>query len=232
MYISTAFSNCQHGSPEQVLNNRLEEKLYENVDDWKQIIKIAENLDISLLDALTKHIINFRPNTYLYTKALAENVCKSYENKLPLVIYRPSIVSGTVAEPFRGWITNLNGPVGIMTGITTGAIRCLYADRNISLDIIPVDLSVNGAIVSAWKRHTIDFNTSVYNSTVIKAPISDLYTIGKRTYLKLPMCNSIWYMSTTSTLCSYNFAIHSILTHFLPAVFIDGLLKIMGKPTM
>lgn len=232
VYISTAFSNCQNGTPQEVLQNQITERLYEDIDDYNTVIKIAETFDDTLLNTLSKVFMNFQPNTYLYSKALAENVCKSYENQLPLVVYRPAIVTGITGEPLRGWIPNLNGPTGIMIGITTGAIRCLLADSDISLDIVPVDLSVNGAIVAAWKRHTIDFSSAVYNSTVLKAPIHDLYYIGEKVYKDLHMNNSFWYMSKSNTTCRYNFIIQSFLFHLLPAIAVDFLLTLFNKPKM
>lgn len=54
MYISTAYSNCQNGTPEEVLENRIEERLYEDIDDWKLAIKIAESFDVQLLNTLSK----------------------------------------------------------------------------------------------------------------------------------------------------------------------------------
>lgn len=132
-----------------------------------------------------------------------------------MVIYRPAIISGVCGDPLPGWIPNLNGPTGIMIGISTGVLRCLLADSSVSLDIVPVDLSVNGAIVSAWKRHNIDFNSSVYNSTLIKAPMDELYHIGKYIYHETAMCGTIWYMSSSKTTCRYNFLLQVIVSNVL-----------------
>lgn len=54
---------------------------------------------------------SFAPNTYTFTKHLAEHVCNDYrkEFNLPVVIYRPSIVSLSEVEPMAGWCDNLNG---------------------------------------------------------------------------------------------------------------------------
>lgn len=54
MYVSTAYSNCQDGTPEEVLDHRIEERLYEDIDDWQTIIKLAENYDDDVLNPFSK----------------------------------------------------------------------------------------------------------------------------------------------------------------------------------
>ena len=53
------------------------------------------------------------PNTYTYTKALAEQILEIERGDIPLAIVRPSIVTAAEKEPQPGWIDNLNGPTGI-----------------------------------------------------------------------------------------------------------------------
>lgn len=54
---------------------------------------------------------DYAPNTYTFTKHLAEHVCNDFmkEFNLPITVFRPSIVSASEAEPFGGWCDNLNG---------------------------------------------------------------------------------------------------------------------------
>ena len=52
------------------------------------------------------------PNTYTYTKALAEQVLEIECGKVPLTIVRPSIVAASANEPYPGWIDHINGPTG------------------------------------------------------------------------------------------------------------------------
>ena len=52
------------------------------------------------------------PNTYTYTKALAERMLLKECGDLPLAIVRPSIVTAAKQEPIPGWVDNLNGPTG------------------------------------------------------------------------------------------------------------------------
>lgn len=57
-------------------------------------------MDPALLDSITPKLIGDRPNTYTFTKALAENLLVEECGSLPVAIVRPSIVSAAWKEPF------------------------------------------------------------------------------------------------------------------------------------
>ena len=53
------------------------------------------------------------PNTYAYTKAIAEQLLREEHGDIPLAIVRPSTVTAAFKEPMPGWIDNINGPTGL-----------------------------------------------------------------------------------------------------------------------
>jgi fatty acyl-CoA reductase len=88
----------------------IDEKMYPAHGDWRRVIEMAENLDTEVLECFMPHFTNFAHNSYVFTKAMAEQICESYKDQLPITIIRPSIVVGTEYEPFGGWNCNFNGP--------------------------------------------------------------------------------------------------------------------------
>ena len=60
----------------------------------------------------TKLVIGKHPNTYTFTKAIAEQLLMETASDLPLAIVRPSIVVAAWKDPLPGWVDNLNGPTG------------------------------------------------------------------------------------------------------------------------
>lgn len=54
------------------------------------------------LEALTPHLLKThnRPNTYTLTKAIAEKLVEQEHEHVPVCIVRPSIITGSQAEPF------------------------------------------------------------------------------------------------------------------------------------
>nr|GEZ63596.1 gland-specific fatty acyl-CoA reductase 1 [Tanacetum cinerariifolium] len=47
------------------------------------------------------------PNTYVFTKALGEMILGHSRGDMPLVIFRPTIITSTYKEPFPGWIEGI-----------------------------------------------------------------------------------------------------------------------------
>jgi fatty acyl-CoA reductase len=144
VHVSTAYANCdrQHIS-EQVYNPPVKpEKIIEAVD-W---------IEEDLVKLLTPKVIQLRPNTYTYTKAIAESLIVQECKDLPCTIVRPSIVGASWQEPFPGWIDNFNGPTALFAAIGKGILRTMIGNFNSTADIIPVDFPVNMMIVAAWYR--------------------------------------------------------------------------------
>lgn len=57
-------------------------------------------MDEGIVRDITPRLIGDRPNTYTYTKALAEFVVQQEQDKLNIAIIRPSIVGASWQEPF------------------------------------------------------------------------------------------------------------------------------------
>lgn len=59
-------------------------------------------------------------------------------------------VIATASEPLPGWIDNLYGPTGIVTGVMTGIIKTLPCEMDVRTDLVPADLTVNALIAAAY----------------------------------------------------------------------------------
>nr|CAD7203742.1 unnamed protein product [Timema douglasi] len=105
-----------------------------------------------------KLIIGEWPNTYTFTKALAEHVIDRNSHELPVAIFRPSmdphvlVVSVVISvwrEPLPGWIDIFNGPTLPVLGGILGKMRCAHVDGSKIAYIVPVDMVVNSLIATA-----------------------------------------------------------------------------------
>lgn len=75
-----------------------------------------------------------------------------------------SIVLGAYNEPIPGWIGNKNGPITFFRAIRGGFIHVIQAEINeINIDLIPVDMTVNGLLASIW-----DYGVHRYYIIVLK----------------------------------------------------------------
>ena len=90
------------------------------------------------------------PNTYTFTKAIAEKLLEEEHGEIPTAIVRPSIVTAALKEPLPGWIDNINGPTGVIAGGAKGILRVVRGNTNLVSDMVPVDFTINLIIAVAW----------------------------------------------------------------------------------
>ncbi|MGB9233782.1 MAG: SDR family oxidoreductase, partial [Terriglobales bacterium] len=88
------------------------------------------------------------PNTYTYTKSLAESLIAKHGEGLPIAIVRPAIVETSVTKPFRGWNEGINTSAALSYLLGT-AFRQLPSNERKRLDIIPVDAVCAGMTLIA-----------------------------------------------------------------------------------
>ncbi len=91
IHVSTAYANCNR--------NDVAEMIYPPPIQPSKLLEATEWMDDQVFDVLTQKIISDRPNTYTFTKALAEYVISQEARDLPLAIIRPSIVGSSWREP-------------------------------------------------------------------------------------------------------------------------------------
>lgn len=103
VYVSTVYSNC--------VNSTIEEKFYAPPTDSDKMIEFVENMDENFekqINKATQELIHPWPNTYVYTKALTEDIVRQYSLTLPISIVRPSIVSSFVITSINSHYIHLS----------------------------------------------------------------------------------------------------------------------------
>ena len=79
------------------------------------------------------------PNTYTYTKCLAEHLLSQRRGDVPVTVVRPSIISAAWANPKRGWIDSNAAFAGCLLYTGLGLVKVWEANPNVRLDVVPVD---------------------------------------------------------------------------------------------
>ena len=103
-------------------------------------------------------LIGNYPNTYSYTKSLAEKMLSKKRGNLKLVICRPSIVGASFNEPYKGWCDSLSAAAGLSLLVALGLVSFLHIKNpGNHFDLIPVDMVSNGCLLtSAYADKTAD----------------------------------------------------------------------------
>lgn len=108
------------------------------------------------------------PNTYTFTKSLAESLIAKLGADLPIAVVRPSIVETSTHDPFEGWNEGVNtsAPISYLLGTF---FRQMPTNGKKCLDIIPVDLVCRGmtligaALIERRHEPTYQLATSATN---------------------------------------------------------------------
>ncbi|KAL7071667.1 hypothetical protein ACQ4LE_009393 [Meloidogyne hapla] len=150
VHTSTAYANCN--------KEYTSEHIYEPCVNASKLVEATSWMNEKMLDSLSTQLLDNRPNTYTFAKALAESQLLEQQKQfppLPIIIIRPSIVGAIWKEPLPGWIDNVNGPTGIFIGVGKGVLTDMCGNVDIKTDIIPVDIVANMLIAAAAYRAKI-----------------------------------------------------------------------------
>ncbi|KAB7508033.1 putative fatty acyl-CoA reductase [Armadillidium nasatum] len=225
IHVSTAYCNCDR--------QEVKEIVYPPPMDPYKLIQLVDWMDDDVFNHLTPKLIGKRPNTYTFTKALAEYALVQESGSLPVTIVRPSIVCAAWREPIAGWVDNLNGPTGLIVGAGKGMLRTFYCNSSITADIIPVDVPINLMIVSAWytASHRRE-NVKVFNCVSgAECPITwgEFQAYGMRA-LKINVLNDIiWYPSLSFTKHKFVNTVGVVFKHWIPAYILDFVARFSGR---
>lgn len=187
------------------------------------------------LNKITDKILEGRPNTYTFTKALAEQAVAANEGKYPIAIVRPSIVISASREPVGGWVDNVNGIAGLGCLAAIGLLRTIDWDYYARSDMVPVDYVANCLICAAYEVSTRSpKKLKVYNMTSGNVnPISwGVYFEKLRndavkkppTKIVRPMIHSPKYRRANPTL----FFMTKFFSELLFAYMVDMILVLLG----
>jgi nucleoside-diphosphate-sugar epimerase len=130
------------------------------------------------------------PNTYTYSKSLAESLLAQRSPRLRCAVLRPSIVESALSFPLPGWNESFNGsaPLAYIMG---SWFRMVPARPDAPFDVIPVDLvaramtTVTAALVAGRAAPVYHVGTSdKHRCSVGRA--AELIVLSHRRHLRQP----------------------------------------------
>lgn len=243
VHVSTAYSNC-------VERQIVDEKFYNPPIQPENLMKVTDALPDDILTRLTPQLIHPWPNTYAYTKAIAEEVVRVKGKGLPTTVVRPAIVIATSKEPIAGWINNFYGPTGVVAGAGLGLVRSIHADGNCIADLVPCDHVVNSIIASAWdisytwakpeeivteseKKVGKDFKEipilNFVSSNVKPLTWKEFMAYNELAAPQIPLMLAIWVYCLTLNKYKFMHKLYCVFLHLIPALIVDTFARILGK---
>ncbi|XP_039453129.1 fatty acyl-CoA reductase 2-like [Culex pipiens pallens] len=224
IYVSTAYSNSY--------TDHIEERVYP-VDFNPE--KVLANLqDEKMKEELFKYSLKW-PNTYTFTKSLAEVLTQNYRQYFPVAVLRPSCVMPAIDEPIPGWCDSIYGPNGTFIGWYYGLIRTTQIDPHVQIDTVPVDYVSNAIIAVGWKTYATreqEKEVLVYNC--ISSADNPLTFDERRLECakvveKHPLLTGLYTPLSIVTSSETMFRIYSFFLHYLPAFVLDTAMRLRGE---
>ncbi|XP_071570660.1 fatty acyl-CoA reductase 1-like [Temnothorax nylanderi] len=241
VHLSTVFAHSPIRS--------IEEKHYPPPMETDELLSLVNVLNDKKLDAITSSLIGGWPNTFTFTKAIAEDTVLRYGSGMPVCIVRPSIVTSTWNEPIMGWADSVYGPIGLLVSSSLGLLRTIHCHTDKNLDFVPADYVTSCLIAAAWhtnmrnikKEFEVDMETgvvpdvekvSVYNYvSSCQRPITwDTFRKHVRAHgSKIPGVSDIRLQCMFWNSRLWVHKILMCLFHLLPAVMVDGTAILTGR---
>ncbi|XP_037035184.1 fatty acyl-CoA reductase wat-like isoform X1 [Bradysia coprophila] len=253
-YISTAFS--------QYYREKIEEKFYPPPCDPDEMIRIAEYFEehqTEELNFLSDKVLEPWANTYVFTKALSEEVVRRVAHKFPTIVIRPSTIISTYEDPIPGWTNNIYGLNGITVGIGLGFIKVAMGNEHSTyIEVVCADFVTNGTLAAMYNKvnGTENVSNKVENfmfdgkdvssakaeslskfdlsNTVVHITSQDLVTCGQMQERMLHwhgQCPLVGALSASSV--SYatgiKFIFMTILCHLIPAIVWDAFFRLTNN---
>ncbi|XP_035829281.1 fatty acyl-CoA reductase 1, partial [Aplysia californica] len=228
IHVSTAYANCD--------KEQVKEVVYDPPLHPSKLIDAVEWMDKDAISALTSKLIGSRPNTYTYTKAVAEYLFVEESKGMPVAIVRPSIVGASWEEPLPGWVDNLNGPTGLLAAIGKGLLFIMHGNVYCTADVIPVDIATNAMIAVAWYTAVEKpSETLVYNCTsgqINRLTWGMFQDYLKENFLNNPCHKMLRVPNPRFTLNMFWRDTMWVFDQLIPAYVMDFWLRITGKKPM
>mmetsp|Transcript_5430 Transcript_5430/g.8014 ORF Transcript_5430/g.8014 Transcript_5430/m.8014 type:complete len:1058 (-) Transcript_5430:2574-5747(-) len=157
-HVSTMYTNSN-----QPNNSRVSEKIYplnlpggEDIQEFCARVSKMSPDEIAPIQRDYLKKLDF-PNTYTFTKNMAEKLVERNKGHVKLAILRPSIVGCSWLQPQPGWVDTVSAAGAIYFFIGIGATSTMWLVEDAITDQIPVDYVANSIILS-----TADVGTKNY----------------------------------------------------------------------
>ncbi|XP_013200503.2 putative fatty acyl-CoA reductase CG5065 [Amyelois transitella] len=224
VHVSTAYSNAEL--------SEVEEHVYPPKVPLQKLLAIAESVPDELMTEITPKFIAPKPNTYTFTKSMAEHVVQQHGNKgYPVAIFRPTIVISSVKHPFPGWIENLNGPSGVVAAAGKGLLHVFCCRGDAHADMLPVDVAIDTLIAAAWETAIDKPNEArVYNCTTRENPTKwiDFEQALRKYLVEYPLDKAFWYPSGAAIDNTYAQKAMELFTQTVPLHIVAYTVRLLG----
>jgi 1-acyl-sn-glycerol-3-phosphate acyltransferase/nucleoside-diphosphate-sugar epimerase len=169
------------------------------------------------------------PNTYTFTKCLAERLLVERRGSVPLTLLRPSVVSACRRRPFPGWIDSHAAYAAFISLLGAGHLRVARVSPDARLDVVPCD-DVADRIISCA------FDPALQKPFVIRHAVAGLHNTGampqlaythEKHFKAYPLEREVRWAYVGENLAAFRF--HEMMHHHVPIGAMRVATKLKGQ---
>jgi fatty acyl-CoA reductase len=177
------------------------------------------------------------PNTYTFTKCLAEHLLTRRAGDVPLTLVRPSIIAASRQMPMPGWIDSPAALAAFVLMLGTGYLSVIAADPEAHLDVIPCDEVAQRVIAGSFAAprrgeppriiHAVAGRESAGKIDIVQSRIIEFFKIH-------PVMGGprMAYIGPDSQHGGRRFVIEDFFRHRLKGLVTQRILKGVGNPKL
>ncbi|CAH0602072.1 unnamed protein product [Chrysodeixis includens] len=233
IHVSTAYTQTTNDR----IGKEVTEQFYQCPIEPKLFMDLVETLEENRLNDITPELIKGWPNTYTFSKAIAEHVIKEAAADIPVCVVKPPVVVPAMYEPHPGWLEKscLGGPSGIIFGVGLGVLHVMYVDLENKLATVPLEYVNNATIAAAWDASERQKEGNKETPIYIVANEESLKVWADYSKLLNTVCRPIatpialWYCYLIETKSPVLYWLLNWFLHYIPAYIMDAVCAIIGK---
>ena len=223
VHISTCYANCQ------LLTT--EEKIYPTKVTLENLMEMSKWMPADKLDELCKSdLFDGRPNSYVFTKALAEDYLSRHSQGLPVAITRLSMVLASRFEPEVGFVDVTQACIFVGFTQALGALRTFPYNPTSYPQCVPVDTAANSVLIIAYLSATKPTKSvRVYNATTKKISLKQSLALFSKVARDRPTIKAFRPpidLSTPPSNLSYQY--NRWITEWLFVVILQFIIRLFG----
>ncbi|KAJ8706208.1 hypothetical protein PYW08_010834 [Mythimna loreyi] len=233
-HISTAFA---HATVTRI-DGDVKEQFYPCPVAPDVFLELIASIDEERLTGITPALIKDWPNTYTFTKAIAEELVRTSAGDLPVCIVKPPVVISSFVEPSPGWVDHkilMTSIMGFLFGMGMGVIHVMAAKKDVVMSYAPVDF-VNNAIIAAgwdsvqnrqlWGRDIPMYTISSSRAGTKWGDFSRLLRSDE--FYRLSTPKAVWYYYVIETDNRMVYWVLNWFLHYIPGYFLDAVVSVLG----
>jgi thioester reductase-like protein/1-acyl-sn-glycerol-3-phosphate acyltransferase len=168
VHVSTAYVNSnKRKEVDPGESGQVQEKIYQQWyhDNPQKLYEWILATDSDHIQSVLPELLCGMPNTYTFSKQMAEILLDKHRGDMSLAIVRPTCVGASFKEPMPGWIDKVGAGATLFLASGLGHLSILQGYPETVGDQIPVDMVTN-VILTAVLRLKREPNTlQIYHSS-------------------------------------------------------------------